>query len=179
MGETTVQVEVWAVACDDLGLWLLGEDALRPRLAVGADSDPHAEVELLLTQAGLDLGGQHLAAVHSTSWRSEGPSVVLTYIAAVDCPGPILEHWPDAQPISLGLALHVGKPPAHGATEAPQPRHIDVLYHGLRHLRYLLDTDARVGRALGPDWWRHLGDLAPALAEMYQDGDYEHPAQAA
>jgi hypothetical protein len=48
-----VQVEIWPVAADAAGVWLLsGDDAWRPELAVPSDSEPHAEVELALAQHG-------------------------------------------------------------------------------------------------------------------------------
>ena len=163
-----VNVEVWPVAADAVGLWLLAPDAYRPPLAVPSDSDPHAEVELMLAGKGLAANGPHLALLHSTSWRAEGTSVVVTYIAVASCAGAILDHWPNAQPIDADLARHVGQPPAHGPTAVPIPRHIDVLFHALRHLRFLVDTDAVTRRALAGDFGRHLSDLTPELARMYE-----------
>src|SRR5271165_1416835 len=47
----------------------------------------------------------------------------------------VREAWPEARPINLDLAEVVGKPLSYRPSEAPTPRHIDVLMHGLRHLR--------------------------------------------
>lgn len=47
------------------------------------------------------------------------------------------------------------------------PRYIDVLLHGLRHLRFLLDSDATNAAALAEPWPQHLAPLTPALATMY------------
>jgi hypothetical protein len=165
----TVRVEVWPLAADPAGIWLVsGDDAWRDRLPVMADSEPHADVQLLLAQNNVDF---HAALVHSTSWRVDGTSVVVTYIAVLRTPGLVLDSWPDAKPVPLELAAAVGRPPVHGPTEVPVPRYVDVLFHGLRHLRFLLDTDATSRQALDGSWRRHLGALTPALARMYEEAD--------
>jgi hypothetical protein len=70
-------------------------------------------------------------------------------------------------PISLDLANAVGKPLPYPPTEPPAPRYVDVLLHGLRHLRFLLDTDTGNSAALDDYWRRHLAALDPALTIMY------------
>ena len=164
----TVRVEVWPVAADSAGIWLVsGDDAWRDTLPVAADSEPHAEVELLVGAHG-DVDPADVLLLHSTSWRVDGPSVVLTYVAVLRRPGLVLDIWPDARPVGRELAEAVGKPPTHAAADVPVPRYIDVLLHALRHLRMLRDTDAVARNALDATWQRHLDDLAPALAGMYQ-----------
>src|SRR5436305_15165843 len=107
----TVRPEIWPVAADDHALWLIsGNDAWRPRLPVMADSEPHADVELELAARGVR---DDLALLHSTSWRVDGPSVVLTYVAVIQSAGPIRGTWPTALPITLDLADAVGKPPTN------------------------------------------------------------------
>jgi hypothetical protein len=159
-------VEVWPIAADQMGLWLLsGTDAWRPTLPVDAASEPHAEIEL-------ELAGHraHADLLHSTSWRVDGPRVILTYVAVVGCPGLVRETWPDATPISVVLPDAVGHPPTHAATDPPAPRYIDVLLHSIRHLRLLVDLDATArATILGSALWReHLARFEPALAGMYQ-----------
>lgn len=168
----TIVVEVWPVAVDDTGLWLLGPDALRADTAVPSDSDPLAECKLLLASHGI--GEQHLIEIHGTSTRADGPRLLATHYAAVDCPGPVIEHWPDAQPIDLTLADAVldaagGRVPSHRPTEIPRPRDFDVLLHALRHLwaRLSYDQDAVDTYAPHPMWGVHLAGLSPALARMY------------
>jgi hypothetical protein len=163
----TTRVEVWPVAADSAGIWLLsGDDAWRPDLPIPADSEPHAEVELALAIHDATEG---VALLHSTSWRVDGPSVILTYVAVIRPRGLVLDEWPDANPVSAELADAVGRPPTHGPTEVPTPRYIDVLIHSLRHLAYLRDSDATSRQALtDPHWQRHLGTLRPALAGMYE-----------
>ncbi len=157
-------VEVWPVAADEIGIWLAsGGDAWRsPRIP--ADSEPHFEVESLLLAQGM--GGATL--LHSTSWRADGPTIVLTYIAVLPVDGLVRERWTGALPVSEDLLPTVGNPPPHGAAEIPIPRYVDVLHHGLRHLRFLLDTDATARQALTGHWVEHLTRLSPVLAGMYE-----------
>jgi hypothetical protein len=160
----SVHVEVWPVAADEVGLWLLsGDDAWRSG-PVMADDEPHSEVEYALSHHA---ASDHVELLHSTSWRVDGPIVVLTYMAVIGIPGLARDSWPTARPISLELANAVGKPLSYQPTEPPTPRYVDVLFHGLRHLRFLLDTDAANGAALDDYWRRHLAALNPALATMY------------
>ena len=161
-----VRVEVWPVAADDLGIWLIsGDDAWRTG-TVPADNEPHAELEALLHDRGaLDSA----AVLHSTSWRVDGPHVFLTYMAVIRTDDLVRATWPAALPIVAELPDAVGKPPTHAPTEPPAPRYIDVLMHGLRHLRFLLDNDATNAAALPDIWRRHLAPLEPALATMYDE----------
>jgi hypothetical protein len=162
----TSRVEVWPVAADTAGIWLLsGDDAWRPRLPIPADSEPHAEVELTLAQHGATEG---VALLHSTSWRVDGPSVVLTYIAVIRPRGLVLDEWPHALPITPEVVEAVGQPPTHGPTEVPVPRYIDVVAHSVRHVAYLRDTDATSRDALDEHWLRALEPMRPALAGMYE-----------
>ena len=49
------------------------------------------------------------------------------------------------------------------------PRYLDVLFHGLRHLHYLAQTDATNAAAMGELWRRHLEPFEAALAGMYSE----------
>jgi hypothetical protein len=182
MGELmTVTVEVWPVAADEAGIWLVsGRDAWRFG-PVEAASDVHYEVELLLFQHGIDpgdvvflklgAGAPRTEALHMTSGRPQGPTYVLTYMAVVDVPGYVLETWPDAAPITAALQAEVGKAPPHGAAEVPVPRWVDVPLHGVRHLAFLAgpDGDAETAAALDANWLRHLAPLRPALFTMFSE----------
>lgn len=166
MENMNVRTEIWPIAADSVGLWLIsGDDALRPRLPIGSADDIHFEVENMLAEAGM-LG--HTTLIHSTSWRPEGPSMTVTYIAVVQTADMVIHTWPNAKPISLALAEAVGKPPVHGATEVPVPRHIDVLLHAIRHLRFLLETDDESAKGITLPIRRHIEKLQPALAGMYR-----------
>lgn len=162
-----VWVEVWPIAADEIGIWLLsGQDAWRPALPVAADNEPHADVEMILAEHGI-LGQAPL--LHSTSWRCDGPRLVLTYVAVVETSGLVRDGWSDALPVGLELAEAVGRPPTNAAYDAPTPRYIDVLLHSLRHLRFLIDNDATAAEALREPLRTHLISLQPALAGMYGD----------
>ncbi|GAA5188211.1 hypothetical protein GCM10023322_38340 [Rugosimonospora acidiphila] len=130
-----------------------------------ADSEPHAEAEPALAQnQALD----DLLLLHSTSWRVDGPAVMVTYIAVISSFGLVRDRWPDARPVRIGLATAVGKPPVASPVEPPEPRYIDVLMHALRHIRFLLETDDTNSAVLDQRWRRHLASLEPALAGMYR-----------
>ncbi|MFI6522185.1 hypothetical protein ACIBF1_42015 [Spirillospora sp. NPDC050679] len=160
----SVRVEVWPVAADSVGLWLVSDgDAWRSG-PVPADSEPHAEVEYVLSQHG---GSDKVDLLHSTSWRVDGPAVYLTYMAVVHCSGLVREEWPNALPIGMELFDAVGKPPEHSPVEAPAPRYIDVLLHGIRHLRFLLDNDTANAAAFSDAWRDQLTRIQPAIATMY------------
>ena len=177
----TVTVEVWPLAADEAGIWLLSDgDALRYG-PVWADSDVHWEVQKLLFQYGIDPASTLFVEVpayrpgaeviHSTSWRPDGPAIVLTYMAVVKAEGYVLETWPHAAPVTSALPEAIGKAPPHGATEVPVPRVADVLLHGIRHLRWLAtdEGDAETAAALDANWRRHLAPLRPALATMFSE----------
>jgi hypothetical protein len=166
----SVMAEVWPVAADETGLWLLG-DGPRPSLPVMDDAEPHDYAEMELMQAGM---GDATKALHSTSWRVaydealDQNYLVVTYIAAVTCSGLVREEWPEAIPITIEAAdAELGRVPTHGPTQAPAVRHFDVLFHALRHLSYLLVNDATLAAALDGNWGEHLAAFAPAIARMY------------
>jgi hypothetical protein len=138
-----------------------------------ADNEPHSEVEYAISEHMLL---DDVALLHSTSWRVDGPHVVLTYIALVRSPDLVRETWPSALPIDLDLAKAVGKPLSYKPSEAPTPRHIDVLMHGLRHLRFLMSTDSVNAAAMDEYTRQHLARLDPAFATMYNDRQFPETA---
>ena len=175
----TVTVEVWPVAADDAGIWLISNGDAWRFGPVEAASDVHYEVELLLFHHGIDpddavfievpAGTPRTDVLHSTSWRPNGPTIVLTYMAVVKAGGYVRERWPYAAPLNAALPAAVGKAPPHGAAEVPVPRLIDVPLHGLRHIRFLMDYDAEISAALDENWRRHLAPLEPALFTMFSE----------
>lgn len=164
--QSHVRVEIWPVAADEVGLWLIsGMDAWRSG-PVPYDLGPRDEVQDVLDQHKV---GSALRVIHSTSWRAEPGHVMLTYIAAIDTDVPARQAWPGAMPIAPELATAVGKPSATPPTGEPTPRYIDVLMHGIRHFRFLSLTDSPAREALGDQWRGYLEDFAPALAGMYEE----------
>jgi hypothetical protein len=163
-GTMNVLVEVWAISADAQGLWLVnGGDAWRSP-PIPQDSDTHYEVEFILAEHGLV---DDARLVHSTSWRADGPHIILTYIVVVDRNGPVPGKWPEALPVSAELFEAVGPPPTNAAVDAPMPRYIDVLIHGIRHLRFLADYDATARAAMPPALLSHVTRLEPTLAGLY------------
>lgn len=177
-------VDLWPVGADDQGIWVLNPDAPRPWPTpplhwTGEDPNPaHTAAELELIQHGIDLG--RVPCLHSTSWRSDGGVTVLHYLAIVDCPGTVREHYPHAKPISPNIARVAGQPRHHGAAAPPEEvRCIDILRHGVRHYRALGDPaslcyDEPIGKALPEVWHRQLADVTPAVAQMF--GPVREPA---
>lgn len=158
-----VRVEVWPLAADEIGLWLVsGDDALRSG-NVPSDGGPHAEVERLLAQRCLQA-----ELLHSTSWRVGGPAIYLTYIAVVATRGRASTAHPTALLVGTPRPGPIVGPLMHGPTDPPAPSRTAVLLHGLRHLRFLLDTDGTVAAVLDRHWRHHLAPLEPALAAMYR-----------
>jgi hypothetical protein len=167
MGDMSVMAEGWVVAADAAGIWLVsGRDAWRTS-HVPADSGPHFELELELFEHGIDR--RQVTLMHSTSWRADGPHLIVTYMVVVTPRTLVLDRWRGAQPVTVLAANAVGRPRTHAANEPPEPSDFHVLMHGLRHLKYLLDHDATAAAALGAQWRRHLEPFEPALAEMYAE----------
>jgi hypothetical protein len=162
---TTVRVEVWPLSAARDGIYLVsGIDAWRSA-SLTTDTDPHWMVENLLRQHG---AADEAKIIHSTSWRAEDESVILTYVATLDCPD-VEERWPGASLVSLALPEVVDRPHTHAADQPPTPRYVDVMLHGLRHLRFLLEYDVTTAAAFSPAWRSHLEAFAPALAGMYTE----------
>jgi hypothetical protein len=170
--------EVWPVAADEAGIWLLTGDRLITESPVMSDSDPWDEAKLLLAAIGVTDPGA-LKYLHGTSCRPDRGKWVVTHVAVVETDGPALADWPFALPLTPELMDHVGKPLPHGPTSAPIPRDVDVAYHAAGHLADLLARNSEF-RALvygevgtpptpaGPHWHQHLSVLEPKLAQMYR-----------
>jgi hypothetical protein len=163
----TVVTEVWPLAADETGIWLLSPEGPWPSEPIPADSEPHVAAELELIQHQVNLAD--VAMVHSTSWRTEHTSMVCTYVAVVRVPGLVVGEWPEARPVTPELFDYVGRPPTHGPLDPPAPRHVDVLGHLLGHLAYLLPRDATVAAAMPGEWGQHLAAFSPAIARMYSE----------
>ncbi len=159
--------EGWVVAADRVGLWLVsGSDAWRT-YPVPSDSGPHFELELELAAHGIDRG--RVALMHSTSWRADGPCLIVTYMVVVSVDDLVRGTWRDARPITVEAADEVGRPRTHAPGEPPEPSDFHVLMHGLRHLKFLLGHDATSAAAMGGLWRQHLAPFEPALAGMYSE----------
>ncbi|MEN3308856.1 MAG: hypothetical protein V7603_5058 [Micromonosporaceae bacterium] len=176
MAPMTVEIEVFPLAADHSGIWLVGgHDAWRPGHALDAGTTIHAAAESVLRSRGaLD----DLVALHSTSWRQAEGVAIHTYMAILAREGSVPGSWPQAVPVDDLLAGAVEKPFLHAATAPPLPRRVDVLRHALRdlewgqrHLRFLLTEDDAVAATLDENWRRHLAAIRPALSNLYRHGE--------
>jgi len=169
----TVWVEVWPVAADESGLWLLSDGEPWLDGPVYADSSEDFLAKSMLSEHGITPA--ELLWTHFTSWHPDGPRHVDTYLAVVDLKGAMAcERWPHAAPVTPDLYDEVGKPPTHGATEEPAPRELDVLYHALGHLKEQIRKNATTRAA--------AGELVRAQLEPYEEtlaGMYSEPHRAA
>ena len=157
--------EFWVVTADRVGIWL-PEGGPLYTVPVPADSEPHFEIELELLRLGLR---DRVTLMHSTSWRTDYKlgGLVVTYMVVVATDDLVRGIWPHARPVTLAAVEAVGKPEPHAPDAPPTPSHFDVLMHGLRHLRFLMDTDPSNAAAMGELLRRHLEPLEPALAGLY------------
>jgi hypothetical protein len=167
--DMAVHVEVWPLAADEAGIWLLsGAEAWmlgRAGMPVQTDSDPHGDAEQILAVRGARRKGD-VRFLHSTSWRVDLPRLIVTYIAALTrglrcgptgrrrCP----YRW--SSPTGSGRCRM-------GLRSAPGVADDAVLLHGIRHIAFLLETDPRATESLDDTWRAHLAGLAPALAGLY------------
>lgn len=178
----TVWVEAWPLAADKAGIWLLSDGDAWRFGPVKAVSDVHYEIEWLLFQHDIDpenaklfipmpAGTPGADVIHSTSWRPEPGSIMLTYMAVVNAGGYVRERWPAAMPLSEAFARAFGRQEPHAATAPPVPPLSGVLLHGIRHLKFLAgpEGDAETAAALDENWRRHMAPLKPALATMYSE----------
>lgn len=166
----TVWVEVWPVAADEAGIWLLSGSAPWEDGPVMADSSEHFTVEALLRYHGIS--EDRRLWVHSTSWHPDGPRHVDTYLVVVDLAGAVArEKWVHAAPITPYIYDEPGvdTPPTHGATEEPMPRELDVLFHGLGHLKDQIRKNATTRAAVGDLWRVRLEPFEETLAGMYSE----------
>jgi hypothetical protein len=167
--------EVWPVAADAQGIWLLHdpEAEFKGMRAAGqepvpADSTVHYCAESVVRRYGLP----RAIVLHSTSWRQDGPRLLATYMAVIPPEDYVRATYPEAVPVPTRLLDVTGNPTPHRADEPPAPRDLDVLYHGLRHLAYLVGPEGDVnirGALEGTAWMAHLAELRPALATMYRE----------
>lgn len=91
---------------------------------------------------------------HSTSWRFERGSVVLTYVAAVEPPADLSEYLCEEPVVRSDLA--------RGSAFEPPPQIgvAQVIEHACRHLAWLIGDDQEVAAAI-PGWATYLGTFAP------------------
>ncbi|HEY3035202.1 MAG TPA: hypothetical protein VGJ54_11170 [Streptosporangiaceae bacterium] len=169
---TGVIGEVWPLAIDptvpaeQAGIWLCSGQGPWATPVKKQGIRLHDMIVRELTQRGIPV--RPSTPIHQTSTRDTGYVVVHTYMAVIDCDGPVKARWPLALPVSEQLARLVGPPPTHASGERPQPRDWDVLTHGLGHLHRLHRTNATFRRDLDPAFALHLGEWEETLYQMFE-----------
>jgi hypothetical protein len=168
-----VRVELWVLAADGISISLVSGRAPLLTARIDADQFIQSEMELLAHE---HFPGIRLPVTHSTSWRQAGPAMLTTYMAIAEAPEFVQDRWPGALPLTTELLAEVGKPFPHAPNGAPLPRRIDVLMHGVRHLRFLRDYDSTLRAGLDANWLRHLEPFEPDLARMFEYDDHDYRA---
>ena len=104
--------EVWPVAADRAGIWLISGMTPWYMAPVPADSEPHFEIELDLMARGIR---DRVALMHSTSWRVDYRlgGLVATYMVVMEADDLVPGIWPGAVPVTLAAMEVVGKPLPH------------------------------------------------------------------
>jgi hypothetical protein len=164
--------EVWPLGADTTGIYLLSGTGPWPSDYISHQSDPMTMAEIELIQHGVTITPE--LPRHSTSWRIEYDRHadqnfgIYSFMVVVPIPELVYDRWPHARPIPPELADELGPAPAHPVGELPDVPYWFVLLHGLRHLRFLRDTDSDLRDKLDANWRQHLERFAPAIARMYQ-----------
>jgi hypothetical protein len=147
--EGPVRGEIFLVWLNGDRLELAGPDGPVPWIVQLDDVEhPVAAVERIVN----GLVGEPLL-VHSTSWRREGPAVLLSFVAVI---GPGQARGMATEPI------HRAELARSEAASAPTTvADAQVLEHGLRHLAWLAEDDEVVAGRLSPAWRKALADYVP------------------
>jgi hypothetical protein len=154
-GTVPVTIEPLILVADDRGIHELAPD---PPLRLPCREQPHPNDAAAAAARGLGLDP---CFVHSTSWRIQAGTVVITYAVCVatpgDLPGLSIRRVEDAAP-ATGTAFD---PPA-------TIEHDHIVAHALRHLAWLTDHDPAAGMALAA-WRPHLAAYRPApFAQLHE-----------
>jgi len=164
--------EVWPLATDptvptdQAGIWLCSGTLPWTTPFKPQGRRIHDMIVAQLTQRGVPV--RPSTPLHQTSCRDIGIAMVQTYLAVIDCDGPVKARWPLALPVSEQLARLVGPPPTHASGERPRPRDWDVLTHGLGHLHRLYHTNATFRRDLAPMFAEHLTKWEETLFQQFE-----------
>jgi hypothetical protein len=148
--EGPVQAEVFVLFRDaNSRLNLTGPCGADPwYLEVGADEDPTAVVAAAIRRV---IGEP--VVVHSTSWRRDRSSVVLSFMAVID---RALLGGMTAVPVRRAELARGG-----ADTAPPDIGTLSVIEHGLRHLAWLVMDDPVVAERLDEGWRSVLSTYVP------------------
>jgi hypothetical protein len=145
--EGPVQAEVFVVWLNGEHLELTGPCGAAPwYIELGATDHPVDVVDRIVRKA---LGSPRL--VHSTSWRRDRESIILSFVVVVDSAGEM-----ESMPIGRAELAR------SSATAAPADiASAQVVEHGLRHMAWLAKEDPVVSSELSESWKRVLNGYVP------------------
>jgi hypothetical protein len=149
-----VRAEVFVVAHDGQQALLTGPDGPQPWHIETAGSEHPLDLVRDMAHSNMD----DVQLVHSTSWRWDRQSVVLTFLVVIP-------------PETLGSMTSIPVPRADlarsTAHEAPaEIAFAQVLEHALRHLAWLAKEDDVVRETLSDAWHDELAGYVPAPFEQ-------------
>ena len=147
--EGPVRAEIYVVWLNGDDLELTGPCGAAPwTVELGATDHPVGVVHRIVSE---NVGEPRL--VHSTSWRHDADTVILTFVVVIDAAlvGPM-----ESAPIDRADLIR--------STATAAPTKIDdrqVIEHGLRHLAWLAVDDPVVSAELGGPWRTALAGYVP------------------
>lgn len=144
-----VTVEVFTVARSGSQLVLTGPCGAAPWLIESGPGEHPLDTAKRIVGGALP----DLLLVHSTSWRYERDSVVLSFIAVIP-----------AGAVGSMETMPVGRADLARGERLAAPTAIrfdQVVEHGLRHLSWLTNDDSAVSAALDPEWHDLLRGWVP------------------
>jgi hypothetical protein len=147
--EGPVRAEIFVVWLNGDDIELTGPCGAAPWIVeLGSTDHPVGVVDRIVRE---NVGEPRL--VHSTSWRHEADTVILSFVVVIDA---TLVGSMESAPIArTDLARST-------ATAAPSTiDHRQVMEHGLRHLAWLAVDDPAVSAELAPPWRTALAGYAP------------------
>ena len=145
-----LSVEIWPLSIEAGVLSLLGGQSrtlAQPENAKSILESARLSAEEL----------SHTYFIHSTSWREEESSVVLTFVALCD-PQPLVNS------VSISSLLDSQTRPTSDSLDYPELTSLDVLNHALQHLAFLLHHDQTFHDQFAAEWLSSLNIFAPKPA---------------
>lgn len=165
-----LRVEVWALAVDDFGAYLVsGDQAWAAGMPVQVGGSPDLDAEDLLREYDV---WQQTLYLHPSHFRMTRDGLVVAYTVMLRTSGPVRNRW--SQAVSLAAVQT-------GAVALPGR---DVLLTGVGYLRWMLDNEPDFlallrGAGVETVWAKQLRRFAPALPAAALAGpDCAGPAQA-
>jgi hypothetical protein len=149
-GEGSVRAEIFAVRLTPDGpMWLKPDDGPTWCIAVDPRTDPFEAVRETIRACV-----SSPVVLHSTSWRHEDASLILTFLAVVEDGVTSAElRWTPVRRARLARGEPNEPPDELASTQ--------VLEHAMRHLAWLAADDDEIRRALPAGWEGVLAAYEP------------------